>query len=65
MSLLYKDPKDVTTRMEINTSHKNNKQNLKLLFSADCGKFGTDEVLDEFELGTDELLDILQQHFNK
>ena len=32
-------------------------------FSADCGKFGTDEVLGAYELSVKELLQIIQKHF--
>lgn len=38
------------------------KQNLKLLFSDDVGKFGTNEILDEYFLTNDKLLNILQKH---
>jgi len=31
-------------------------------FGADCGKFGTDEMLDEYEFTAKELLSILQRH---
>ena len=37
---------------------------LNLTFSSDCGKFGTNEILDEFEVTKQELLHILQSHFN-
>jgi hypothetical protein len=33
-----------------------------LQFSADCGKFGTEEMLDEYEFTAKELLSILQRH---
>ena len=32
-------------------------------FSADCGKFGTDEVLAAYELSVKDLLQIIQKHF--
>lgn len=35
---------------------------VKMLFSCDCGKFGTDEILDEFEVTPEELLIALQKH---
>ncbi len=59
MSLLYKDKKDVKYSVEV--KQKGNKINL--LFTADCGKFGTDEILDEYKLTPLSLLNILQKHF--
>lgn len=56
MSLLYKDKKDVEYSVEI----KQSKGRINLLFSADCGKFGTDEILDEHDLTAEQLLQILQ-----
>ena len=61
MSLLYKDKKDVVYDVEI--TQKEGKINL--LFSADCGKFGTDEILDEHELTVKQLLEVLQAHEEK
>ena len=58
MSLLYKDPKDQTYEVEI--TQKDGKVFLE--FSADCGKFGTDEPLAGYELTPLELLEILQKH---
>ena len=57
-SLLYKNREDVIYSVEIR--QQNGKVNLE--FSADCGKFGTDELLDGFELTPLELLTILQKH---
>jgi len=56
MSLLYKKQEDLTYKIEVTL--KDSKINL--LFSADCGKHGTDEVLDEYDLTPLELLNILQ-----
>jgi len=56
MSLLYKDSKDVTTSVEI----KQEVGKIILDFSADCGKFGTDEMLDGYTLTPGRLLEILQ-----
>ncbi|MCX6210125.1 MAG: hypothetical protein NTZ59_11690 [Bacteroidetes bacterium] len=61
MSILYKDPKEVKHSVEISQEDGL----LKLEFSADCGKFGTDESLAGFELTIFELLEILNKHFNK
>ena len=57
MSLLYKDRKDITTFVEI----ENVNGVVKLEFSADCGKFGTDEMLDGYTLTPERLLEILQE----
>lgn len=37
---------------------------VRLTFSSDSGKFGTDEILDEIELPVNELLNILQNRVN-
>ena len=57
MSLLYKDPEDVTYSVEI----EQKEGRIFLDFSADCGKFGTDEPIDGFELTPLQLLEILQE----
>ncbi len=59
MSLLYKKESDLKYSVELKTS-PNGKVVLK--FSADAGKFGTDEMLDEYEFTVKELLSILQKH---
>jgi len=53
MSLLYKN--NPTTKVEITV--KNNK--VQLRFESDCGKHGTDETLDYYNLTPDVLLKIL------
>lgn len=55
-SLLYKDPDKVT--ISVNIERKGNK--IELLFSSDCGKHGTDELLDGYSLTPARLLEILQ-----
>jgi hypothetical protein len=60
MSLLYKDKKDMTTFVEI----ENINGVVKLEFSSDCGKFGTMEILDGYNLTPERLLQILQEHEN-
>lgn len=35
---------------------------IKLTFSSDCGKFHTEEILDEFEIEIKDLLQILQKN---
>jgi len=62
MSLLYKDLEDIHYSVEFKAV-PNGK--IKLLFSADCGKFGTHEALDEFELTIEELLRILQTDYDE
>jgi|TARA_R110001592_G_scaffold52851_3_gene162172 hypothetical protein len=56
MSLLYKHRKDVITSVDI--YHLDGK--VVLDFSADCGKFGTDEMLDGYTLTPERLLEVLQ-----
>ena len=56
MSLLYKNAKDVTISVQIR--QQDNK--VELLFSADCGKHGTDEILELKTLTTKRLLEIIQ-----
>lgn len=56
MSLLYKDPKEVKTTCEI----KQEDGKIVIDFWADCGKFGTDEMLDGYVLTPKRLLQILQ-----
>lgn len=54
--MIYKDKKDVTTTCEIIQEEGK----VCLVFSADCGKFGTDEMLDAYYLTPERLLQILQ-----
>lgn len=60
MSLIYKDKKDMTTFVEI----ENVNGVVKLEFSKDCGKFGTDEIIDSYNLTPERLLEILIEHEN-
>lgn len=57
MSLLYKDPKDVKTTCEI----KQEDGKIVIDFWADCGKFGTDEMLSGWILTPERLLQILDE----
>ena len=59
MSLLYKKESDLKYQVEVKT-YPDGK--VVLQFSADCGKFSTDEMLDEYEFTVKELLSILQKH---
>lgn len=59
MSLLYKKESDLEYSVEFETDPNGN---VVLKFSADAGKFGTDEMLDEYEFTVKELLSILQKH---
>tara|TARA_R110000744_G_scaffold5086_1_gene17914 strand:- start:294 stop:494 length:201 start_codon:yes stop_codon:yes gene_type:complete len=56
MSLLYKPKKEQKTTC--NTFLKDGKINLD--FWKDCGKFGNDEMLDQYKLTPERLLQILQ-----
>jgi hypothetical protein len=56
MIQLYKDPKDVKITCDI----KQEDDKIILDFSADCGKFGTNEMLDGYSLTAARLLIILQ-----
>ena len=57
MSLLYKKREDIITSVEIR--HISGGK-VVLDFSADCGKFGTDEMLDGYTLTPERLLEVLQ-----
>lgn len=56
MSLLYKPKEEQTTSCEI----KQEDGKIVLDFYCDCGKFGTDEMLDGYKLTPERLLQILQ-----
>ena len=57
-SLIYRDKKDVKTSCRVL-----NKRNgvLELIFSSNCGIFGTQEILDTYNLTPTRLLQILQE----
>jgi len=57
MSLLYKDEKDWVWNVE--TTVENNV--VEIEFEADCGKFGTDEGINSFEIPVEELLILLYE----
>ena len=57
MGLIYKEKEDIKYSVEI--SQKDSKVNL--LFSCDGGKFGTDEILDQFSFKVYDLLRVLQK----
>ena len=54
---LYKQQKDVKYSVDI--AEQENGE-LSFLFTADCGKYGTDEMIDGYILTPDRLLEILQ-----
>lgn len=56
MSLLYKDKKDQKLSVEIEMIDGK----IQIEFSKDCGKFGTDEMIDGYLLSPEKLLEILQ-----
>jgi len=58
MSLLYKDRKDIKYSLYIGQDS----EKVLLSFSSDCGKHGTDELLDSFYLTPKQLLNILQRY---
>ena len=60
MSSLYKDPKDIIYKVNI----KQVNGRVCFLFECDCGKHGTDEVLDAFSYTPLELLTILQTDYD-
>jgi len=55
MSLLYKNKITYSVNLETISADK-----IKLSFSCNGGKFGTDEMVDEYELTVLELLKTLQ-----
>ena len=55
-SMLYPNKGNVKYSVDI----KPEGDKIKLLFSCDGGKFGTDEILDEYTVSVKELLEILQ-----
>ena len=61
MSLLYKKKEDVIYSAEIR--ERENDDSIDINFYADCGKHGTDESLDSYEITPKELLDLLQKHY--
>jgi len=56
MSFLYKAKEEQTITCEI----RQEDGNIILDFYSDCGKFGTDEMLDGYKLTPERLLQILQ-----
>ena len=54
MGILYKDEKDVKVSVEI----KQNDRTIEFDFTADCGKFGTDENLAGYKFTVERLLKI-------
>jgi hypothetical protein len=59
MTLLYPKPEETTYKIKVEMLGNSN---LHLSFSADCGKFGTEEQLDEYFLTVKQLLYILQEN---
>ena len=57
--MLYKDEKDIVYKVDV--SEIDGK--VRLIFSCDGGKFGTDEILDMYELTPKELLKALQRDY--
>ena len=59
MSLLYKDKKDIIYSVDFKT-YPDGK--VKLFFSCDGGKHGSDEFIDEYIITVSELLSLLRKH---
>lgn len=59
MSLLYKSKFSQKLSVDIVKIESSNEY--RFLFTKDCGKFGTDEIIDLFNLTPDRLLQILQE----
>lgn len=58
MSLLYKDKKDQKISVEFKSFIDGT---IEVIFTSDCGKHGTDELIDSYKLTTERLLSILQE----
>lgn len=56
MSLLYKKPEEVKYQAIFTTINNN----INIQFYSDCGKFGTDEMLDEYDVTPQQLLELFQ-----
>ena len=61
MSLLYKKLEDTTTSVDI----KQENGSIEMTFWSDCGKHGTDEILDIHDMTPEKLLEILQEYESK
>lgn len=61
MNSIYK-PMDEQTLSVSMSDIKDGK--VMFTFSADCGKFGTDEILDEIEIPVSQLFNLLQNRVN-
>ncbi|PRP68128.1 hypothetical protein [Nonlabens agnitus] len=61
MSLLYKDPQNFKYTVDI----EQNDGEVNMVFWSDSGKFGTDEIVDEYHFTPKELLEVLQTESNK
>lgn len=59
--MIYPEPEDVTTTVEMTTI---NKDLIRLDFSCDGGKFGTEESLAEFSITPEKLLEILNKNYD-
>ena len=57
MSLLYKPKEEQKTSVEFKQLSNGE---IELIFSSDCGKFGTDEILDIHTLTPKKLLEVVQ-----
>ncbi len=58
MSLLYPNEGKTTLSVEITKLA----DRVNFYFTSDCGKFGTDECIDDIDVTIEELLSALQAH---
>jgi hypothetical protein len=61
MSLLYKEPNDVVYDVQVSMESKDT---VNILISADCGKFGADEILCEETINVSSLMEFLNGRTN-
>ena len=57
--MLYKDEEDMVYKVDV--SEIDGK--VRMIFSCNGGKFGTDEILDMYHLSPKELLRVLQKNY--
>lgn len=61
MGLIYKEKDEITYQCDV-IKHEGS-DHLFLMFTCDGGKFGTSEIVDEYEIDAISLLKILQHYF--
>ena len=58
MSLLYKNPEDIEYDVEIRKTNGK----VRMLFFSDCGKHGTEELMDGYSITPERLLKVMQSY---